>query len=291
MNVPVDLFGDWLSNKGLKERSIQNYLYYFNKFTSPRLNQESVSKFLSHKANRNSVSRGFLVNLRNFMLINHKELKIDSYYYKEIGDLQLPKMTGRKVERLVNTLSLKQIDLLEKALPTDELKLMLLVSYYAGLRLGELMKIKINSFNWEQWKGSDSMAMGEIKVFGKGDKEGIAILPREIMVRVAKYIHSKKVSKGTNSFLFDLKHRSWQLYLYKAGVESKITKLDHYNKPIKDTVVHPHKLRHSYGHNLLLKGVDIRYIKEALRHSSIQSTQIYTQLDKEELKDKLNSVF
>ncbi|KKL03871.1 hypothetical protein LCGC14_2621810, partial [marine sediment metagenome] len=52
-----------------------------------------------------------------------------------------------------------------------------------------------------------------------------------------------------------------------------------------------HKLRHSYGHNLLLKGVDIRYIKEALRHSSIQSTQIYTQLDKEELKDKLNSVF
>lgn len=60
-----------------------------------------------------------------------------------------------------------------------------------------------------------------------------------------------------------------------------------YFENLINSCINPHRLRHSYAGNLLKKGVDIRYIKDAMRHSSISSTQIYTQLDKEELKEKL----
>ena len=290
MLIPVNLFEEWLSNKGLKERSIKNYLYYFHKLKYPKFTQESISRFLSEKSNRNTIARAFLVNLKECMLVNSNELKIDPYYYKEINDVMLPKITGRSSKKLINTLSFEEINLLEKTLSTEELKIMLLLSYYAGLRLGELLKIRVNSFNWEIWK-VNTEKMGEVRVFGKGDKEGIAIIPHFIMARITKYIRSNSDKyKSLDSRLFMMGQRSFQKYLQQAGIDSGITKTNEHKEVIPETSVHPHKLRHSYAHNLLIKGVDIRYIKEALRHSSIQSTQIYTQLDKEELKDKLGSV-
>ncbi len=290
MLVPINLFEDWLTNKGLKERSIKNYIYYFNKFRDHKFTQESVSRFLSDKSNRNTIARAFLINFKECLLINSNELEIDPYYYKEINDVFLPKITGRSKTRLINPLSEEEINILEKALPTEQLKIMLLTTYYAGLRLGEMIKIRVNSFNWEVWK-IDTEKMGEVRVFGKGDKEGIAILPSFIMARISKYIRSEAEKyRALDSRLFNIGPRSFQRYLQLAGLKCGITKTNEKKEIIPETSVHPHKLRHSYAHNLLMKGVDIRYIKDALRHSSIQSTQIYTQLSKEELKDKLGSV-
>lgn len=290
MIVPIDSFSVWLENKGLKDRSIQNYIYYFNKFIHPKFNQETISRFLSEKANRNSIARSFLMNLKDFMIMNSKELGIDSYYYKEINDVVLPKITGRTSKRLVKTLAHDQIDLLEKHLPTEELKIMLLTNYYGGLRLGELIKIKVNSFNWSSWKNNIE-SMGEVKVFGKGDKEGIAILPAFLMTRISKFIRSKVDRfKTLDSNLFGIGSRSYQNHLSSAGIKAGITQRNPNGDLLEDTRVHPHKLRHSYAHNLLINGTDIRYIKEALRHSSIQSTQIYTSLSKDELKSKLGSI-
>ena len=78
--------------------------------------------------------------------------------------------------------------------------------------------------------------------------------------------------------------------LKKAGIDSGITKVDHNGKIIASTGVNPHKLRHSYANHLLIdKGLNLREVQEALRHSSIQSTQVYTYIDKEHLKEKLSS--
>lgn len=284
----MKLFEDWLKNKDLKERTISNYIYYFNKFTYQKFNQESISHFLSNKTNRNSICRSFIVNFKKFILVNNKALNINDEYYKEISEVELPKITGRVKEKLINPLSQEQILTLEKNLHTEQLKLMLLLSYYGGLRLGELISIKIFSFNWANWK-NDMEKMGEVKVFGKGDKEGIAIIPKSIMKRIAQFIKVNNF-KSVDSKLFKIGARSWQQQLHNAGINSGITHKEEGGEVIKDTAVHPHKLRHSYAHNLLISGVDIRYIKEALRHSSISSTQIYTQLTKEELKNKLDIV-
>lgn len=291
----MDLFEDWLRNKNLKERTIENYIYYFNKFTYDRFNQENISKFLSLKQNRNSVCRGFLVNFKRFLKVNSRELRIDSDYLEEINEVELPKLTGRTTVRLIRPIPHEQILSLEKYLDTESLKLQLLLSYYCGLRLGELLKITIMSFDWDGWK-KDTSKMGECRVYGKGDKEGIALVPPLLMTRVARFCrtgHFPTLSSRlfiTDKEQINLKNRSriWQLKLRKAGIDSGVTKLDGEGRPIKDSVVHPHRLRHSYAHYLMNeKKMNIREVQELLRHASIQSTQIYTYIDKEKLKEKL----
>ena len=91
----------------------------------------------------------------------------------------------------------------------------------------------------------------------------------------------------------DVKNRAriWQQRLRNAGIKSGLTKLDAKKEPVEGTRVYPHRLRHSYAFHLLRdKKMDIRYIQEALRHSSIQSTQIYTLINKEELKRKMEEI-
>lgn len=298
MKIDLNKFEEWLENKGLKKRSVQNYIYYFNKFTYESFNQESVSRFLAIKENRNSNARGFLVNFQKFLLINYKEFGLTQEQRLYISEAELPKITGRSRQRIIHPLTKEEIHRIEDALPDEKLKLQLLLTFYCGLRLGEMLKIEVISFNWDQWK-QDMTQMGECRVFGKGDKEGIAIVPAKLMTRISKYIRTNKQLRSVNSRLFikDGQHvnlsnrgRSWQMKLRQAGIDSKITQVDYQGKPIKETVVHPHRLRHSWGSYLKNeKDMDIRDIQEVLRHTNIQSTQIYTHISKDKLKQRLSS--
>lgn len=298
MKIPLDMFESYLENKGLKERTVENYLYYFNKFTYLKFNQESVSKFLASKSNRNSIGRSFLVNFRKFLITNREELKIDQAYYNEIIEAELPLLTGRRKRVLVNPIPHEQIPLIEEALETEKLKVQLLLTYYGALRLGELLKIRMLSFDWNEWK-KDMTKWGECRVYGKGDKEGIALIPPDLMKRIARFIRSHDFLDAYG-YLFiketekkDVRNRSriWQQKLREAGIKSGLTKLDNKGIPVPGTGVHPHRLRHSYAFHLLKdKKIDIRYIQEVLRHSSIQSTQIYTLINKEELKRKMEEI-
>ena len=299
MRIPLLKFEDWLKNKNLKERTVDNYIYYFNKFTFDVFNQETVSRFLSDRTNRNSIGRSFLVNFQKFLMVNYKELGFSQESRLNIADVELPKLTGRVKERLVKPIPHEQIPLLEKALETEKLRLMLLLSYYCALRLGELLKIDILAFNWEEWKKNTSK-MGECRVYGKGDKEGIALVPAELMKRVAIYIKNKNFSSldsklfilgGRDITSLQIKNRSrtFQTKLRNAGIISRITKLDDKGEPIKDTIVHPHRLRHSYASYLLnVKGLNLKEVQEVLRHRTIQSTQIYTHINKDKLKERLS---
>lgn len=298
MKIPLHKFEEWLTNKNLKERTVENYIYYFNKFTFDVYNQETVAKFISSKSNRNSIARSFLINFQKFLMVNYKELGLTDDQRMDVSEVELPKLTGRVKQRLIQPIPHEQIALLEKHLETEELKLQLLLSYYCGLRLGELLKITPLSFNWDEWK-KDTSKMGECRVYGKGDKEGLALVPADLMVRIARYIRGKEWKSLSDKIFIsggrpgeiNVKNRSrtWQMKLREAGIKSGITKLDQNAEPIKETVVHPHRLRHSYASHLLNdKGMDIREVQEVLRHSSIQSTQIYTHINKEHLKERLS---
>jgi len=297
MNIPLDKFEEWLRNKNLKERTIENYVYYFNKFnTHTCFNQETVSRFLSDKTNRNSIGRSFLVNFKKFLKVNYKELGLSLEAWQNVAEVELPTLTGRTKQRLIRPIPHDYIRLLEQHLDTEQLKLQLLLSYYCALRLGELLKITIISFNWDEWK-KDMSEYGECRVFGKGDKEGIALVPPALMKRVAVYIKSKRFSsldskifvRGNADINLKNKGRSWQMKLRDSGIRAGITKLDENGKAIKETVIHPHRLRHSYASYLVNeKGFNLKEVQELLRHASIQSTQIYTHIDKENLKRKLN---
>ena len=295
MRMPtVESFINFLKNKGLSQRTIKNYTYYFFKFGRTLFSQETVNQFLSSSTTRNLVSRGFLFNYKKFLVQNYKELQISFMEKADILEVELPTLTGRKTSKLVNPIMHDDITLLEKALPDELNKLRLLISYYCALRIGELMTIKLSSFNWEKWKKDDSKMM-ECKVYGKGSKEGLALIPSILMKRIRLYIASQKFPT-TDPYIFwkvrakslECQIRDWQIALHKAGVDSGLTRLNEYKNPIEGTKVHPHRLRHSYASYLLNeKNMDIRDIQEVLRHTSILSTQIYVHVDKEKLKEKL----
>jgi len=296
MNIPIDKFENFLINKNLKPKTVQNYIYYFNKFTHEVFNQETVSLFLSLKENRNAVARGFLLNYKKFLLLSHSEFNISEQVRLNIASVEFPKLTGRIKQRIPKTIPHDKIPNLESNLKTEKERLQLLLSYYCGLRLGELLKIKIISFNWDKWK-KDIDKMGECNVFGKGDKEGIALVPPKLMARIAKYIKSNGF-KSVSSYIFvepgkeynfNSMARIWQNSLLEAGIASGITVKDDNGKVIKETSTHPHRLRHSYATYLLnVQKVDIRKVQELLRHSDISSTQLYTHVDKEILKEDLD---
>ncbi len=298
MKISLDKFEDWLRNKNLKDRTVENYIYYFNKFIYDVFTQETVSRFLADKTNRNSVGRSFLINLQRYLKVNYEELGFSMENRVRISEVELPSLTGRPKQTLIVPIPHEQIAVLERFLETEQLKLELLMSYYCGLRLGEMLKITIMAFNWEQWK-KDISKMGECRVFGKGDKEGIALVPSFLMKRIAKWIRGRRfIDINSKLFVYNAANvniknraRSWQIKLGLAGIQSGITKLDSSGQPIKETIVHPHRLRHSYASYLINdKGLDIREVQEVLRHSSIQSTQIYTHINKEKLKDKLSGI-
>ncbi len=297
MNINIDKFESWLINKNLKDRTVEEYIYYFNKFLDNVFNQETISRFLANKSNRNVVARSFLVNLRKFILVNYRELGFTIDQRLEASEVELPKITGREKKREMIPLKFEDIQLLEKNLETEKLKLQLLCSYYGALRVGELLKIRVISFNWKEWK-KDMSKMGECRVLGKGDKEGLAYFPRDLMVRIAKFIKSQK-NIDLNSTIFIknyLNHRSiksgattWQKELRKASIKSKLIQLDGDGKVIEETSVHPHTLRHSYASHLVNeKNMDIRKVQVLLRHASISSTQIYVHIDREKLKEELS---
>lgn len=298
MNIPIDTFEKWLRNKNLKEKTIKEYLYYFIKFTHQVLNQETVSEFLSDKANRNNVSRAFLSNIKEFLRSNHRQLNLSSEILAGVNEVQVPRLTGRTKTRLINPIMHEDIKKIEEQLETEQQKLQLLISYYCGLRLGEMLKIKASSFNWPEWK-KDKTKYGECRVYGKGDKEGIALVPPELMVRIIDYIlnvHAKNMKSADSKIFMYIEEtpggasRQWQLKLREAGIKAGLTRFDENNVPIHETVVHPHRLRHSWASYLLnTKKMDIRSVQEVLRHSSITSTQIYTHINKEDLKNKLSS--
>ena len=301
--IPLEQFESWLINKQLSKISVENYAYYFLKFASQfvELNQDTAVQFYSKQRFRNSISKAFLVNFRKFLMENYKVLKLTP---EELGDLVEMDLSSFKVgvnRNLVYPIPHEEIALLEKNLETERLKIQLLLSYYCALRLGEALKIRHRSFNWKEW-GKDMTKMGECRVTGKGGRPGIAIVPGWLMNRISHFFQSDQFMPLTqNSLLFikanlddeeiNVKNlgRTWQMHLKKAGILSGVTKLDEKGIPTNETRVYPHRLRHSFAHYLLnVKKLNLREVQEMLRHSSITSTQIYTYIDKEELKEKLN---
>jgi len=145
-------------------------------------------------------------------------------------------------------------------------KLIIKFLFYTGVRVSELIKIKKNDIIFEE---------GFVKVYGKGGKERIVPVPKELLNELKDYIN-----KINTENIFPLSSRQVERIIKntakKAGISKKVT---------------PHVLRHSLATTLLSKGVDIRFIQEILGHSSLNITQIYTHVVPNQLKEIYNKVF
>ncbi|HBJ75377.1 MAG TPA: site-specific tyrosine recombinase XerD [Syntrophaceae bacterium] len=146
--------------------------------------------------------------------------------------------------------------------------------YATGLRVSELISLTMNSINWQ---------VGFLIVMGKGSKERVVPVGKTAYDCVRRYVDEARPafvkSKATDVLFLTRFGRAftrqglWKIiiaYAKKAGLQKN---------------VHPHTFRHSFASHLLEGGADLRAVQVMLGHSDISTTQIYTHVTKDRLKE------
>lgn len=171
----------------------------------------------------------------------------------------------RKAEPLPNVLSLKEVTLLLKSTENLKHRSILMLAYGAGLRLAEILGLKLTDIN------SQRMIIRVNR--GKGKKDRELPLPEKLLKLLRDYVALYKPVE----LLFEgqvlgnpYTSRSTQQVIKQAAMRAGI------KRPVT-----MHMLRHSYATHLLELGTDIRYIQEALGHESIRTTEVYTHIAKD----------
>lgn len=181
---------------------------------------------------------------------------------------------------LPDTLSFDDVERIIKAIDisTDLGKrnqCMIEVLYGCGLRVSELIDLKISNINFKE---------SYLKVEGKGNKNRFVPLAKytaELITDYIKDVRSKyKINKKCEDILFLNSRGSAMSRVIVFIIIKELTEKAGISKKIS-----PHTFRHSFATHLLQNGADLRYIQEMLGHSSITTTEIYTHLKNEELRD------
>jgi len=150
--------------------------------------------------------------------------------------------------------------------------------YSCGLRVSELVDLKLSNLHFEQ---------EFLRIAGKGERERLVPISKRAIEDIKKYlINSRKkltIEKGFENVVF-LNRRGKKLS--RVMIFTIIKNLADKIKLEKN--ISPHTFRHSFASALVQGGADLRTVQEMLGHESILTTEIYTHLDKEYLKDTVN---
>lgn len=277
------LFLDYLSvEKGLSANTVLSYGRDLRKFLHflegqktawARADEKTLTTFI-HRQSQAGLQARSLARLISTLRSFYKFLLLDGLVPKDpTADLTSPKtwlslpkfLTVDEVARLV-----LQPD--ERDLHGLRDRAMLEVLYATGLRVSELIQLRPSDVNLDD---------GHVLLRGKGGKERVVPLGRAAAALTRRYLEEarprleKKPAEAL--FLTRLGHPFtrqgvWKLlrqYARKAGLEAKIS---------------PHILRHSFATHLLERGADLRSVQLMLGHSQITTTQIYTHVSRERLR-------
>jgi tyrosine recombinase xerD len=227
---------------------------------------QSINKSMSAK----SVSRN-ISTLKSF----YKFLMIEKYVNKS----PLTNVVNPKVKKeLPKVLSEEKVIKLLDFQITDNYgyrnKAMLELMYSSGLRVSELINLKMTDVDLE---------LEVVRIFGKGSKERIIPLGAYASLALKDYItyyRGSLLKKKNSDYLFLSSRGDKMTRQAFFKILKKIAK----EQGIK-TEFSPHTLRHSFATHLLKHGADLRSIQELLGHSDVSSTQIYTHISNEKLKE------
>ncbi|PSL43330.1 integrase/recombinase XerD [Chitinophaga niastensis] len=192
--------------------------------------------------------------------------------------LEAPKV----LRKLPDVLTFEEIEKIIAQIPLDTAeghrnKAILETMYSCGLRVSEVINLQITQLH---------MDVGFIRVIGKGNKERMVPIGKDAMKQIDLYRRNVRielpVKYGEEDTLF-LNRRGGMLSRVMIFlVVKELAKMAGINKNVS-----PHTFRHSFATHLVEGGADLRAVQEMLGHESITTTEIYTHLDREYLRDTL----
>ena len=253
-----------LKIRGFSPLTVRSYSFFVEKFLGrnnknfTELNEDDAKAYLSEMFDTKS---------KNTIMLAAASLK---FFYteilkKEFSQVKMPKKDSKLPEVLIKDEVKKLID------STDNNKSRLIISllYSSGLRVSELVNLKVEDLNLQK-------GIGWVRK-GKGGKDRQIIISNNLANELKGYLENKK----DNIYVFSkekaLTTRNIQKIIKRtkerAGINKKVT---------------PHTLRHSFATHLLEQGTDIRMIQVLLGHSSLNTTQVYAHISSEQIKKVKN---
>jgi len=237
---------------------IKDYII-FSKKNTIKNKQKAIEEFLleKHKKKQSPQTINLALNAVKFL---YKNVLKDSQKI----DLKFAKRS----KKLPVVLSRNEIEKIIEATSNVKYKLMISLGYACGLRVSEVINLKVADLDIDE-------LIVHIKG-AKGKKDRISVLPEKLQNDLRNIIAGKNASdfvfgsnrgeKLTTASLQKMFRKS----LAKKGIQKSATF---------------HSLRHSFATHLLENGIDVRYVQELLEHTNIRTTQIYTQVTNPKLKN------
>lgn len=248
-----------LKIRNSSRKTVKGYLYSVGKFLKysegKGINQETLKAYVIHyleKQNPSSVAKDYFA-IKFFF---------ENVLHQKVG---LP--TIKRNRSLPDILTIEEIKRLIEYTPNIKHKLIIKFLYGCGLRVGEIVNLKVEDVYFIE---------GLIKVrLAKGRKDRFVKIPSSVVDELSNYVQLNK-----SKILFPSTHggklttATIQAILKNSAKKAGIRKR-----------VYPHLLRHSFATHLLESGTDLRIIQKLLGHSDIKTTQIYTQISQASIKN------
>lgn len=275
LKLERNLSGNTVSSYKNDISSLLGFLKTLDITDPSRVSKKELNSFFS-SLNKTGLSSNSAARYYSSIKGFFRYLFIQNY----IKENPMEKVSSPKLKKgLPLVLSVTEVDSILSSPDTSNVlglrdKALLELLYACGVRVSELLGLKVSDlfFNEEM-----------IRVFGKGSKERLVPVGRSAVEWVKKYLIKSRP-------MLEKKYKSENfLFLNKKG--TKLSRMgiwkivDKYVKHagIKKEV-HPHTFRHSFATHLLEGGADLRAVQEMLGHADISTTQIYTHIDREYIK-------
>jgi len=313
MNNALEKYQQYLLiEKGLSLKTIDSYLSelkicatYLESKESTKIQNATILQLLNFLSELNAsitTYNHYITVLRSFYKFLLKEkytllFHIDDLEYKKRKRSYPNVLKLSEIQQLIHTL--------DNGLYDQRNKTIILILYCSGLRVSELVELKLSQINFKEVieqcyrfgvtslpitlsiVGMTSIIVaskeGYIRCFGKGSKEKVIycgdvltiilksylnqIRPEILHFRTSEYLFINKIGEPlTRKYIYDIITKAAK----KANLHKKVT---------------PHTLRHTFATHLLENGADLRSIQEMLGHKDIATTQIYTHLSNQNIKE------
>ena len=278
-----------LIEKSLSKNTVEAYerdirkmaIFFLNKNEKIKISAIKYEDFQDYLASLNeekikarSQSR-IISSIRSF----YKFLIIEKLVKTNPSELLESPKTGKKLPEFLTIQEVNDLVAeIDRSNSEGERNLAILeVLYGCGLRVSELIELKISEIYWKE---------GFIRIIGKGNKERLVPLGKVASKHLKIYINDIRVHKKINEEYID------HVFINKNGTKISRIMIFKIIKKLTDKAgikknISPHTLRHSFATHLVEGGADLRAVQEMLGHQSITTTEIYTHLDRSYLKQAI----